>query len=87
MLQTWSGAEGTGWVSSLNLSMEARGGAAIIIFNRLLAQQRSFPLVLANEKLSAGFQREACTRDTSASVVLSASQGCIYLESRNQHRK
>lgn len=50
-------------------------------------KQQSFSLVLANEKLLAGFQKEGTTRDVSASVVLSVSQSCIYLESRYKHQK
>lgn len=82
---------GLGRCSGLNRSLGAVGGEGgwsfIIIFNRLLVEQQSFSLVLANEELLAGFQREAGPRDTSASVILSASQGCFYLESREQHQK
>lgn len=54
---------------------ERAGGRrrCIIILNGLLLQWRSSSLVLANEKLLAGFQREACPRGTFASVALSAS--------------
>ena len=53
-----------------------------ITVNRFPVEPQSSSLVLANEKLLAGFQRKgAHTRDASASLLLSASQGLYSLRS------
>lgn len=39
-------------------SVAGGGRTSIITFGRLLVEQQPFPLVLANEKLLAGFQRK-----------------------------
>ena len=61
---------------------EQGGRTSVIIVNRFPVELQSSSLVLANEKLLAGFQRKAPhTPDASASVLLSASQGLYSLRS------
>lgn len=73
MLQTWAGdGEAQVWSPASIWAWRGRR-RCIITLNGLLLQRRSSSLVLANEKLLAGFQREACTRGTFASVALSGS--------------
>lgn len=50
--------EQEGTRGGLQPESERGGGVSIIIFNGFLVEQPSFSLVLANEKLLAGFQRE-----------------------------
>lgn len=50
--------EGTRFGLQPSVSRDGGSTASIIIFNRLLVEQHSFSLALANEKLLAGVQRK-----------------------------
>lgn len=50
------GGKARGLVSSHGESVAGGGRPSIITFGRPLVEQQPFPLVLANEKLLAGFQ-------------------------------
>ena len=77
---TWAGAGRRR--CGLGPHSEQGGRTSVIIVNRFLVEPQSSSLVLANEKLLAGFQRKAPhTPDASASVLLSTSQGLYSLRS------
>lgn len=79
------GSKARGLVSSHGESVAGGGRPSIITFGRPLVEQQPFPLVLANEKLLAGFQRKG-TRSRHLCICHAVCfPGLFYLESRNQH--